>query len=527
MHKDPIKPSLIISTYNWKEALELTFLSLLNQSQNPFEVIIADDGSKKDTKELIKSYKDRFSFPLIHVWHEDKGFRLSEIRNKAIDKSNGNYIIQIDGDIILHKDFIKDHINNAKRGYFISGSRVLLGKKISKTILKIKKYHINYNTDDIKNKHYTLRLPLISKMLLSPSDNMQKVIRRIRGCNMSFWKKDLLKVNGYDQDIIGWGREDSEISARLINYGLKQLKLKFSGIQYHIYHQTQAKDSLNTNNSILEKTIKNKRIFTLNGINKEEKNLPKDKQLISAIIPTLNEEANIEEAIATLDFVDEIIVIDSLSTDNTVALAKKMGVSVIEREFDDFSSQKNYAISKTKYDWIYTLDADERLNEKLINEIKERLNNSPIEVAFELKMNYYFMGKLMKHGSFKTKKVIRLFNKHYCEYNGNLVHEQLIINGKQSQLTHLLNHKSKNSIDDFIKTQSFYASLKAKELYKRDIKFLYLKAFFKPPFRFFKHFIFQLGFLDGFQGFVFAGIQSYGIFIRYIKLWQLKKENEK
>jgi len=518
-----IKSTLIISTYNWKEALEMVFLSLLKQTIMPIEVIVADDGSKEDTKTLIKKYQKIFSFPLIHVWHEDKGFRLSEIRNKAIKKASGDYIIQIDGDVILHHNFIKDHNNKAKDGCFISGTRVLLGENISKKILETKEHHISYFSDDITNKHYTLRMPLVTSLFSSPTNDIQKVIRRIRGCNMSFWKKDLISINGYDQDIVGWGREDSEISARLINFGLKQIKLKFSAIQYHIYHSSQAKDSLDINDQILENTIIGKEIYTNHGISDTKENI-EEKIKISAIIPTLNEEKNIKEAIATLDFADEIIVIDSLSTDNTVAIAKENGAKVVLRAFDDFSSQKNYAISLTKHNWIYTLDADERISNRLKHEIINTLSYKPTEAAFTMKMEYYFMGRLMKHGSFKTKKVIRLFNKEYCKYNGNLVHEQLDIKGKTGILTNLLHHDSKNTIDDFVHTQSFYATLKAKELVKKGKQNIYLKAVVKPPFRFFKHYIYQLGFLDGFQGFVFAGMQSYGIFIRYVKLWMLKNQ---
>jgi len=259
------------------------------------------------------------------------------------------------------------------------------------------------------------------------------------------------------------------------------------------------------------------------GLENKTKITSDTKIKLTAIIPTLNEESNIEAAIKTLCFADEIIVIDSLSTDKTVEIAQKMGVKVILRKFDNFSSQKNFAIEQAKNDWIYVLDADERVSESLKNEIKSKLSSSPTEVAFSIKMNYHFMGRLMKHSSFKTKTVTRLFNKQFCKYDGRLVHEQLNINGTQVMLTNYLDHNSDKSIDGFIQTQNFYASLKSKELIHKNDKNIYAKALLKPPFRFFKHFIIQLGFLDGFQGMVFAGVQSYGVFIRYIKLWRLKR----
>ena len=245
---------------------------------------------------------------------------------------------------------------------------------------------------------------------------------------------------------------------------------------------------------------------------------------LTAIIPTLNEETNIKTAINAVQFANEIIVIDSYSTDNTVAIAKEMGATVILRKFDNFSSQKNYAIAKAKHDWIYVLDADERVSNALENEIVSIVNKNPSEVAFSVKMNYFFMGKLMKHGSFKTKTVTRLFRKKFCKYDGKPVHEQLTINGELASLTNYLDHNSDKSMSDFVQTQDFYATLKAKELFTKKDNNLYLKTLVKPPFRFLKHYIIQLGFLDGFQGLVFASIQSYGVFMRYVKLWEMKNK---
>jgi len=523
--KGNITVSLIISTYNWAEALELVLLSLSQQTVMPLEVIIADDGSRIETRELIEHYQKTFAFPLVHIWHEDKGFRLAKIRNEAIKVAKGNYIIQIDGDIILHKDFVKDHMTNARVDHFISGSRVLLGEKLSGDLLKSKTDIHRFFSKETTNLHYAFRLPLLSLFFKKPMQDVQKVIRSVRGCNMSFWKKDLLQINGYNEAMIGWGREDSEISARLINIGLSKISLKFSAIQHHIYHPSQSKEGLNSNDLILEKTIKERIEYTVNGIDKNFK--PQEEKIkLSAIIPTLNEASNIAAAINTLRFADEIIVIDSYSSDETVALAEKMGAKVILRKFDDFSTQKNYAIDAATHDWIYILDADERVSRVLKNEIIAKLKTQPDEVAFSVKMKYYFMGKLMKHGSFKTKTVTRLFNKAFCRYDGRPVHEQLITNGKTAILEHYLDHDSDKSVADFVQTQNFYAGLKANELLDKNDGNLFIKTLFKPPFRFIKHFIIQLGFLDGFQGVVFAGIQSYGVFMRYVKLWEMKHNSE-
>ena len=131
------KTSLIISTYNEPEVLEITLKSVLAQSVMPDEVIIADDGSKAPTQLLVDQYKGIFKIPFIHVWHEDNGFRLAEIRNKAIARASSDYIIQIDGDIIIHKHFIKDHLEFAKKGTFVRASRSYINEKTSDQILGV------------------------------------------------------------------------------------------------------------------------------------------------------------------------------------------------------------------------------------------------------------------------------------------------------------------------------------------------------------------------------------------------------
>ncbi|RAX55308.1 glycosyl transferase family 2 [Helicobacter sp. 16-1353] len=129
--------SLIITTYNQKESLRAVLDSTLRLNKMPSEILIADDGSKADTRELVESYKAKFHIPLIHIWHEDRGFRLSHIRNLAIDSANGEYIIIIDGDMILEPNFVSDHLEKAKKGVFLQGSRVILDEKVSKEILAL------------------------------------------------------------------------------------------------------------------------------------------------------------------------------------------------------------------------------------------------------------------------------------------------------------------------------------------------------------------------------------------------------
>jgi len=521
-----IKPSLIIATYNWKEALELVLMSIENQRLKPFEVIIADDGSRTDTKQLIDYYREKFDFPLIHVWHEDKGFRLSEIRNKAIKQAKGNYIIQIDGDTILHKEFIRDHIKNARKGQFISGSRVLLCKSFSRELLTKKEFNINLFSKNIRNNHYHLHLPLLSRFLRKPSADVQEVIRSVRGCNMSFWKSDLLQINGYNEDMVGWGREDSELSARLINLGLKKINLKFSAIQYHIYHPESSKSNLFTNDSILAETIATKKIYIENGIFKEKQNWHKLKGL-TAIIPTFNEEENISEIIDNLSFADEILVIDSFSTDKTVAIAKEKSVRIIKRKFDDFSSQKNFAISQAENDWIFILDADERITPALRDEIFSKLQNKSNYSGYWIPRINFFKNEEVKFSGWQNDKVLRLFNKNSCSYNGKLVHEEVECQGKVSRLSNAIIHYTYSSFDDYKKKIDAYSTLKAKELHQKGVYPNPFHCFIKPAYRFVYHYFITFGIFDGKAGYTIAKLNSYGMRQRYKKLKILNKKEKK
>jgi glycosyltransferase involved in cell wall biosynthesis len=262
-----IKVSLIVSTYNRPDALEMVFESIKGQSALPFEVIVADDGSTNETKSLVEKYKSEFQIPLIHCWQEDKGFRLSQIRNKAIAQAKGNYIVLIDGDIIIHKNFIRDHIGHATPGFFIQGSRVLINNSLTKKTLE-KKHFIKVNpfSKGIRNRINSIRNTILSSLFYIKLINRYKCIK---GCNMSFWKEDLVKVNGYNEEFIGWGSEDKELVVRLYNNGIYGQRLKFAAIAYHLHHSKNIDSNrLTQNNKMLEKALKEKPTTCVKGIDK-------------------------------------------------------------------------------------------------------------------------------------------------------------------------------------------------------------------------------------------------------------------
>lgn len=255
--------SLVISTYNWPQALELCLLSVLQQKILPQEVVIADDGSKVETKNLVDNFRSKFSIPIKHVWHKDDGFKKTIILNEALRNSVGEYIIQIDGDIILHPLFIKEHLISAKKKSFIRGSRTLINATTTQHVLNNKKFNINFYSKGLLNRINAFHSPILSTLMMLGSKNNSP--KDVIGCNTSFWKNDFIQINGYNNEILGWGREDGELAARFINNNIQKKKLKFSAICFHLYHNTYSRDRDKINIGILNSMIENKVAYCKNG----------------------------------------------------------------------------------------------------------------------------------------------------------------------------------------------------------------------------------------------------------------------
>jgi glycosyltransferase involved in cell wall biosynthesis len=261
-----MKLTLIITTYNWPESLFLVLQSVKRQTILPFEVIIADDGSNDATKNLIYKCSKNSSINIIHSWQEDVGFRAALSRNKAILKSSGDYIVLIDGDMILHPKFIQDHIKVAERGFFVQGSRVLLSENLTKKTLSVKNYNFSFFSLGIKNRKNALHSNVFNKLFSRKRNNLNS----IRSCNMGFFLKDCANINGFDNNFEGWGREDSEFAIRMMNAGINRKNVRFAAIQFHLWHNENSRLSLKHNNDILENTINNNIKWCQNGINSIE-----------------------------------------------------------------------------------------------------------------------------------------------------------------------------------------------------------------------------------------------------------------
>lgn len=245
---------------------------------------------------------------------------------------------------------------------------------------------------------------------------------------------------------------------------------------------------------------------------------------LTAIIPTGNEIHNIEAVIASVNFADEILVVDSYSTDGTYEKAIELATKVIRRDYEYSALQKNWAIPQAKHEWILLIDADERVTPGLKAEIMGILKNPKEDVvAYAIGRNNHFMGERVKFSGWKKDSVIRLFKRDYCKYEDKYVHAKLIVNGTVVNLKHKLHHNTYITFDKYIEKMNRYATLQAKDYDKKTGKLTAYHFIIKPFWGFIKHYIVQSGFRDGVVGLTIGYIQGYVVFMRYVKLWLLRK----
>lgn len=256
-----ITTALLISTYNWPGALELVLLSALQQTKMPDEILIADDGSGPETKTLIDNYRSKFSIPIKHAWHEDTGFRKSIVLNKAVKLSDCDYIIEVDGDVILDRRFIADHIAQAQKGFFVQGSRAMVNEEKTNELIENKDVAINSFSKGIYTRFNSLRIPALTKHF----DNKRMQSMKVKGCNLAFWREDYIAVNGYFNNFEGWGWEDYEFAARLINKGIYKKRIKMVAIMYHLFHKQSSRANFLPNELIYRRTLEEKLTYLHNG----------------------------------------------------------------------------------------------------------------------------------------------------------------------------------------------------------------------------------------------------------------------
>ncbi len=279
MDNKKFKISVICSTYNNPDSLRLCLSGLSMQADSNFEIIIADDGSTSETKRVIDLFISQFSkkIPIKHVWHEDLGFRLSEIRNKASLQTAGDYLLFLDGDCIPLPHWISYHRSLAEKNWTVAGQRILLSQSLTEELttnqFQFQFLHSNllsffylsilYLKRKINRPWPALHLPLGPIRKIRP-DNW----KMIRGCNWGIWKNDYFSVNGCDESFDSWGHEDSDLAVRLLNFGIRFKSGAFTAPVLHLWHNEASKENSSSNWNIVLKRLKDGTISIPNGIQK-------------------------------------------------------------------------------------------------------------------------------------------------------------------------------------------------------------------------------------------------------------------
>lgn len=254
-----MKISLIITTYNSPDMLRLSLMSAAAQTRIPDEIVIADDGSTDDTRQLIEAMAKKMPCTIKHAWQEDRGFRAAEARNNALRMCNGEYVVMIDGDIIMERHFIEDHERLAQKGFFVVGSRSKMKPEASRTLIEKQNVGVHWYSKGVRSRLNSIYMPWLTTWT---KDMYKKDWDKGRSANMAAFMSDLKAVNGFDSDMVGYGLEDTDIIVRLINLGLKRKWAKFQAIEFHLYHKE--KSFAEENRPLLDNN--NNKIKCKNGI---------------------------------------------------------------------------------------------------------------------------------------------------------------------------------------------------------------------------------------------------------------------
>ncbi|HEY3854827.1 MAG TPA: glycosyltransferase family 2 protein [Verrucomicrobiae bacterium] len=254
----PSQISLIISTYQRPDALDKLLRGVANQTEKPGQILIADDGSGPATRNVIEQWNKEI--PLRHVWHEDKGFRKTIILNKSLAEIRGDYVVLLDGDCVPHRQFIADHALLAERNFWVQGRRCFVEESF------VPKFDVNKTS--IASAIMARQITGWPKAIRWPWASIARNTgqRGIIGCNMGFWRDDLVAINGFDEDYIGWGGEDSDLGTRMYNLGRPRKFVYGRAIVYHLNHPPLDRARGKANFDRLAETIRSGKVQCERGM---------------------------------------------------------------------------------------------------------------------------------------------------------------------------------------------------------------------------------------------------------------------
>jgi glycosyltransferase involved in cell wall biosynthesis len=244
--------ALVITTYERADALGAVLESVTRLAQMPAEIVIADDGSGADTREVAAAFVARSAVTARLVSQQHEGFRLTRLRNLAIAATDADYLVFVDGDMLLHPEFIADHARLARRGFFTQGVRIHADPDLTRRLIAHPSQPPRFWSAGLGGlrRAYLLHSPALAAL----TRRLANGIIAIKGCNQGFWRDDLERVNGFNEAIQGWGPEDKELAARLRNAGVRRQTLLFGGIACHLHHAPASRADLPRNLAVLADT---------------------------------------------------------------------------------------------------------------------------------------------------------------------------------------------------------------------------------------------------------------------------------
>jgi glycosyltransferase involved in cell wall biosynthesis len=244
---------------------------------------------------------------------------------------------------------------------------------------------------------------------------------------------------------------------------------------------------------------------------------------VTVTIITLNESRHIAAAIDSAAWADEILVIDSGSTDDTVAVAAAKGVRVMARTWPGYVDQKNYAASVASHDWIFSLDADERITPALASEIREVVKGEPRERAFRIPRVTFHLGRWIRTTDFYPDSHTRLYDRRAARWQGKYVHESVVADGPVGQLTHELQHYSYRDLSDHLDRINHYSTLAARQMYENGRRATAFDLLTHPPAAFLRNYLLRGGFSEGVAGLTLSLVNAYSVLLKFAKLWEMQQ----
>lgn len=268
--------SIVVTTYEWPQALQRVLECLGRQRDERFEIIVADDGSGPDTAAVVRGFKQNARVRVEHVWQPHREFRAAESRNRAVAASRGDYLLFLDGDCLARPDFLQAHRALAEPGWFVAGNRALLSQRFATRLLPSAQAVAEWSARPLGGwigARLRGDINRLAPMMKAPAGwqrkNKPREWRGAKTCNLAVWSEDFLRVDGFDESYVGWGHEDADLAVRLIRSGVLRKEGRFAASVLHLWHAPAPRQGLSANEGRLAEVLQTQRIRAVLGFSRE------------------------------------------------------------------------------------------------------------------------------------------------------------------------------------------------------------------------------------------------------------------